>query len=272
MSGSRLLGRDPTGAPGAPGATGLALLVPILLRLYPRGWRARYEGELLALLEERALTPSAVPDIVLAALDAWLSGEYPSAPDGGRKARRPMPAHAAPLALVAGGILVTASLFLGSSLGGDNWEFPASLLLLGFPIGFGILAGGIAGWTVGDRHADRALRGLGILAATLGAAVAAAMLGLVFLGDGWWYVWSGLYVAFTFASGGLGVRLAMVDRSRLVPAAILVGGIFVGLLEVAVFAGLVLPDGVQLLLLLPLAGWVVLGLAELTRDRAAAAG
>jgi drug/metabolite transporter (DMT)-like permease len=44
----------------------------ILLRLYPATWRARYEDEFLAVLEERPLSPFDVIDIMLGALDARL--------------------------------------------------------------------------------------------------------------------------------------------------------------------------------------------------------
>lgn len=44
----------------------------ILLRLYPAAWRARYEDEFLAVLEERPLSPFDALDIMLGALDARL--------------------------------------------------------------------------------------------------------------------------------------------------------------------------------------------------------
>jgi len=46
--------------------------VRFLLRLYPAAWRARYEDEFLAVLEERPLSPFDVIDIMLGALDARL--------------------------------------------------------------------------------------------------------------------------------------------------------------------------------------------------------
>src|SRR5579859_7427710 len=41
-----------------------------LLRLYPQRWRRRYGEEFLALLDEVPLTPSALLDILRAAIDA----------------------------------------------------------------------------------------------------------------------------------------------------------------------------------------------------------
>jgi hypothetical protein len=46
--------------------------VRLLLRLYPAAWRARYEDEFLAVLEERPLSPFDFFDITLGALDARL--------------------------------------------------------------------------------------------------------------------------------------------------------------------------------------------------------
>lgn len=48
-----------------------------LLRLYPRAWRARYEVEFLALLQDRPPTLLHVIDILLGALDAHVSREFP---------------------------------------------------------------------------------------------------------------------------------------------------------------------------------------------------
>ena len=54
-----------------------------LIRLYPAAWRARYEGELLDLLEERPPTFGDSLDLVRGALDARLHPELvePSLPD-----------------------------------------------------------------------------------------------------------------------------------------------------------------------------------------------
>jgi hypothetical protein len=53
----------------------------LLLKLYPRWWRCRYQEEMLALLEETRLTPGEVLDLLRGALDARL------APLGGRRLR-----------------------------------------------------------------------------------------------------------------------------------------------------------------------------------------
>ena len=60
-----------------------------LLRLYPPAWRARYGEEFLATVGEEALRFGQVLDIVMVAIDAWLSSDvrnatraYGVAPDG----------------------------------------------------------------------------------------------------------------------------------------------------------------------------------------------
>ncbi|HEV8200536.1 MAG TPA: hypothetical protein VGS03_10985 [Candidatus Polarisedimenticolia bacterium] len=46
-----------------------------LLRLYPPAWRARYGDEFLATVGEERLTAGNVFDIVMVAIDAWLSSD-----------------------------------------------------------------------------------------------------------------------------------------------------------------------------------------------------
>jgi hypothetical protein len=61
-----------------------------LLRLYPPAWRARYGEEFLAMAGEGALSARNAFDIVMVAIDAWLSSDVRNAtralrpaPDGG---------------------------------------------------------------------------------------------------------------------------------------------------------------------------------------------
>ncbi|HUD72555.1 MAG TPA: hypothetical protein VMQ62_11405 [Dongiaceae bacterium] len=64
-----------------------------LLRLYPPAWRARYGDEFLATVGEAPLESRQVFDIVMVAIDAWLSADvrkatraYRVAPSGGGSA------------------------------------------------------------------------------------------------------------------------------------------------------------------------------------------
>jgi hypothetical protein len=52
-----------------------------LLKLYPPAWRARYEAEMAALLDEQRAGRRGVIDLVRGAADAWIIG--PRGPLGG---------------------------------------------------------------------------------------------------------------------------------------------------------------------------------------------
>jgi len=65
--------------PRLPGAAGL-------LRLYPPAWRARYGEEFLATVGDEALRFRQVFDIVMVAIDAWLSSDVRNATRGYRVA------------------------------------------------------------------------------------------------------------------------------------------------------------------------------------------
>src|ERR1700753_426329 len=47
-----------------------------ILSIYPRGWRERYQEEMLALLEEYTITLKTIFDLLLGALDARLDPRY----------------------------------------------------------------------------------------------------------------------------------------------------------------------------------------------------
>ena len=55
-----------------------------LLRLYPPAWRERYGDEFLAMLDTEQLTAAMMFDIVMAAIDAWLSADVRRAVGTGR--------------------------------------------------------------------------------------------------------------------------------------------------------------------------------------------
>lgn len=55
-----------------------------LLRLYPPAWRERYGDEFLAMLGTEPLRAAVVFDIVMAAIDAWLSADVHRAARAGR--------------------------------------------------------------------------------------------------------------------------------------------------------------------------------------------
>lgn len=81
----------------------------LLLRLYPAAWRARYEDEFLALLEERPVSPFDAFDILLGALDARLRPRSLAIELAPRR-NRPMNARVAGLAAIVGGALILIAL------------------------------------------------------------------------------------------------------------------------------------------------------------------
>jgi|GEM_PF-2895965 len=206
----------------------LTILAPILLRLYPRGWRARYERELLTVLEEGALTPSATLDIALAALDAHLNGDYPSGASEDRKVRRPMLDRLAPLAIVLGGVFLT--FFAIAVVVGDATSLPeddpvVTVLFYVVPFAIGLLALGISGVSVTSLGHDRVARGLGLLTAALGLGLATAITYLFFVSDIGWDIIGLLIPSFALASGLLGLRLLANGSRARAQGLLLIGGL-----------------------------------------------
>ncbi len=185
-------------------------LVSILLRLYPPDWRARYEQELVALLADTVLTPSAVLDVALAALDVRLSRDYPSEAGADRKVRRPMLDRLAPLAIVLGGAYLTILVVMLIALGvpeGVPSNALLVLLLYVVPFAVGLLAVGIGGVALGRLGPDPVARALGLVASAFGLGLAVAIFAMFFI-DGIGWVWLSLLMpAFALASGLLGLRI-----------------------------------------------------------------
>jgi hypothetical protein len=123
-----------------------------LVRLYPRGWRERYEAEFLAVVGEDALSVQQVIDIVAGAIDARLSSDVRG------MSRHPVATEIGGTDMVAWwqtcgrssnristrdamiGAAVVLGLSLGSAIAGVGLKrtgFPAAsefILSLGFPL------------------------------------------------------------------------------------------------------------------------------------------
>ncbi len=263
----------------------ISRLIPILVRLYPPDWRARYEEELASLLADTVLTPSAVLDIALGALDARMSRDYPSEAGAGRKVRRPMLDRLAPLAIVLGGVFL--AMFIAVFLAAGSPEgYPSSgLMLLLFyivPIAVGILAIGIAGISLRRLSDDPVARGLGLLASAFGLALAGAILALFFVGGVAWASLSLLMPTFALASGLLGLRMLVASPGARLKGLLLTAGL------VAAFAWTVgwylegssvtrsAQEMASLLQTLGFGvlfvGWLAVGLLDLRGDRVPTAG
>lgn len=197
--------------------------ISILLRLYPRDWRARYGDEFAALLADTALTPAKVVDIAIGALDARWSGDYPSAAGNDRKVRRPMVDRLGALLTAAGGIYF-AALMAVSLVAPPSQNSPAYVALLGVPIAMAALALGIAGLSLGRSGGDAVARALGLATSALAAGITLAILYLFFVGDAGWDTLMALFAGFAAATGLLGLRITLSQRDRLPGVALLAAG------------------------------------------------
>ncbi len=124
-----------------------------LIRLYSTAWRRRYEGEMVATLEERDVRPRDRLDLVRGALDAWL--HQPSR----------VPAFAA---LGAGGLWTIAGAGVIAQPVPPDWP---GYLLETLPLAaLAILLGGLATLGCWARQSDGAGRagGLAIVVAVVG--------------------------------------------------------------------------------------------------------
>lgn len=92
-----------------------------LVRLYPREWQSRYGDEFEALIEERALGPFDVADIMLSALDAHLRPRGAAAADDHTRGAL-MTLRNGGIAAIVGGCLWLISLAGASTTqGGQPW-------------------------------------------------------------------------------------------------------------------------------------------------------
>jgi hypothetical protein len=206
----------------------ISRLIPILVRLYPPDWRARYEDELMSLLADAVLTPSAVLDVALAALDARLSRDYPSEAGAGRKVRRPMLNRLSPLAIVLGGVFLAMFIVVFLAVGSPEGPDSSGLMLLAFyvvPFAVGVLAIGIGGITLRRLAADPISRAFGLLASAFGLALAAAIFALFFVGDVAWAPLSWLMPAFALSSGLLGLRMLTAGPEARLQGLLLTAGL-----------------------------------------------
>ncbi len=200
--------------------------ISILLRLYPRGWRARYADEFATLLADTALTPAKVLDIAFAALDARWSADYPSAAGDDRKVRRPMVDRPAALLTAAGGIYFAALMAVTLVAAVPEEGSLAYVALLVVPIAMAALALGIVGLSLGSPNTDTVARALGLLTGALAGGVTLAILYLFLVGDAGWDTLIALFLGFATATGLVGLRISLSQRDRLEGVVLLAAGAF----------------------------------------------
>ena len=167
-----------------------------LLRLYPRAWRDRYEGELRAVLASRPLTRRARSDLLLGALDAHV---------------HPLTPPTAPVvsALLAGVLLTVTG--LASSLQPLMPDWPGFLLETLPVAALGAIAALVAVLQTGRRSGLDAPRGttLAIAIAVLGHALWIVALAIGALGGPY-----GAITAATGAGAAIGTVFVGVVRAR----------------------------------------------------------
>lgn len=104
-----------------------------LLRLYPAAWRARYEAEVRALMDEDGLRPRDVPDLVRGALEAHLHPARLGLPSGPVRAWFTR-THVAGAFAAAGGLAWSgtyAALVLAAMMTAENYDLRSVALLAG---------------------------------------------------------------------------------------------------------------------------------------------
>lgn len=138
----------------------------ILLRLYPRAWRERYEAEMLALLEEHDVTLATRLDLLRGAFDAWHEQR--------RSVMTPLPTvvrRAAGLGLIPS-VVIIATFLLGLVLRSPFLVNYLGLGALPAVVVVCLLAGV---WAAGGRRTWRDRLGAGLVAGASAGLVAGAL-------------------------------------------------------------------------------------------------
>jgi hypothetical protein len=215
-----------------------------LVRLYPKAWRDRYEGEFLALLEERPPTIGDVLDTIRGAADAHLHPQRQLAPS-------PWTHRIPGMLALAGGLIYAAGIFLLMA----SWAEPNSQ------------SGSLIGWSLllmflslpGDYMAAHGRR-IAVAFGTIGVCILGAHL------TPWPTLGLFAVAGYLTVLGGMltmgAVRAGIGASGRWILLALAVGLPLVLLTPIGI--GIVQVDGdppVMLTMLLPFGlAWVFLGL------------
>jgi len=242
--------------------------VRLLLRLYPAAWRARYEDEFLAVLEERPLSPFDVFDVVLGALDARLRPRSLAIDLAPRRTNR-MNARFAGYAAIAGGALILVMIALG-------WLLPYpqdQIFLLIYPVAAVALLVALIGLSAVQGRRRPLLTWSAVAIPVAALVVSVVGMGSMFLrgdvplvaGLSGWHLWFfgllGLLVGsilFAAATAIVGVF------SRGAAVALLAGSLLLVMTAVFDAAGPPLA-AVTVGILLFTGGWIWLGYAAITQ-------
>jgi hypothetical protein len=219
----------------------------ILIRLYPRDWRDRYEREFLDVLESRPPSRGDRLDIVRGAIDARLNPAVPGAPFREPIAMRP--ARIAGVSAFVGGIayLAWTGLIL-LEFRGWNQAAPEHATL-------GIALAGVSALALAAAHAALALAGTGTIRrfGPVAASVAAVCFAVAaFVG--------GALVPYAFVAS---IILAAAVAGRSIPTGLAVLWVATTLLAMTAMLGFGAGGGEDLSLMLALpplgVAWVLIG-------------
>lgn len=145
----------------------------ILLRLYPRAWRKRYEAEMLALLEEHDVTLATRLDLLRGTIDAWHEQR--------RSVMTPLPTvvrRAAGLGLIPS-VVIIATFLLGLVL---RSPFLVNYLGLGALPAVVVVCLWAGTWAAGGRRTWRDRLGAGLVAGASAGLVAGVLDVVVIIG------------------------------------------------------------------------------------------
>ncbi len=231
----------------------------LLLRLYPKGWRLRYEDEFIAILEERGVTLFDVIDILRGGIDARLRPQVSAeVPQTTGQAMR-LPQLGALGAILSGTMLSVMSLETFTSLDSITGSWPEWLQFL-LPLFFLAAAAGL--YSISKGRLGHLGRRATILTVVSLVTAITGMLTAVLASVLWSLVVLGLLGAFMgLALIGIAfIRSRLLGRWSFLPLALGLVGLVVVLSGEPAHSQLGYGVSVVLSLLFAL-GWVLLGYA-----------
>jgi hypothetical protein len=237
-----------------------------LIRCYPARWRDRYGDEFLAVLEERALGPFDMADILIGALDAQLRGRRASVAQGRSLS---MSLRIGGIAAILGSALLAIAGFLGSGLIAVNGTVASVFLFTGL----GALLVALAGLSAFQARMYPRLAWAAFGVTAVGTVLVVVLfVGVAIVGDRFAdSYWNVGMVGLLSALAGSALFAVVTYRTAVLsrPAAVLLG-----LGSVLPFLGIG-SSNVQGLMLLAIScfllGWFGLGFQAIRLDRPAGA-